>query len=183
MLRRRTPSTPAVLADAARLPFGDNRFDLVMGGFCLGHLPDPGAALTEWRRVGAAMVATAFVSGPPHPVKTAVDEAAARFGYVSPPWYERLKNELEPQVEDPELLASLARSAGYREIAVTRLTVDTGLRTPAEIVSWRWGMAHLAQFVDGLAAPRLAEARRAAEHAVAEFGPIHIDIQVLSATV
>ena len=181
MLRRRTPPTLAVVADAARMPFGDGTFDLVMGGFCLGHLPDPGAALAEWRRVGPATVATAFGSGPAHPAKIAVDESAERFGFVSPPWYEQLKNEREPQVEDPDLLASLARSAGFREVSVTRLTVDTGVRTPAEIVSWRWGMAHLAPFVEGLSEPRRAEARRDAEDAVAGLGPVLVDIQVLGA--
>jgi ubiquinone/menaquinone biosynthesis C-methylase UbiE len=181
MLRRRTPSISAVVADAARLPFGNGSFDLVMGGFCLGHLSDPGAALTEWHRVGEAMVATAFSPGPAHPAKTAVDEAAARFGFVSPPWYERLKNELEPRVEHPELLTSLARRAGYRQIEVTQMTVDTGLRAPAEIVTWRWGMAHLAPFVDGLSKARRDEARREAEDAVAGLGPVLVDIQVLSA--
>ena len=181
MLRRRTPPTLAVVADAARMPFGDGTFDLVMGGFCLGHLPDPGAALAEWRRVGPATVATAFAAGPAHPAKTAVDEAAERFGFVSPPWYEQLKNEREPQVEDPDLLASLARSAGYREVAVAQLTVDAGVRTPGEIVSWRWGMAHLAPFVDGLSEPRRDEARRDAEDAVTGIGPVLVDIQVLSA--
>jgi ubiquinone/menaquinone biosynthesis C-methylase UbiE len=182
MLRRRNPPTHAVLADAARLPFADGTFDLVMGGFCLGHLPDPGAALAEWRRVGPAAVATAFASGPAHPAKIAVDEAAERFGFVSPPWYEQLKAEREPQVEDPELLASLARSAGFRETAVTQIAVDAGVRTPAEIVSWRWGMAHLAPFVAGLSDERRTEARRASEDAVAGIGPVIIDIQVLSAT-
>jgi hypothetical protein len=127
-------------------------------------------------------LATAFAPGPPHPAKTAVAEAAAEFGFVSPPWHERLKNELEPQVEDPELLRSLARSAGHRTVDVTQLTVDTGLRTPAEIVSWRWGMANLAPFVDGLPADRRAEARRAAEDAVAGLGPVLVDILVLSAS-
>lgn len=182
MLRRRHPPTQAVVADAARLPFGDDRFDLVMGGFCLGHLSDPGAALAEWRRVGSATLATAFAPGPPHPAKTAVSEAAARFGFVSPPWYERLQKELEPQVEDPDLLTSLARSAGHRRVEVVQLTVDTGLHTPAEIVSWRWGMANLAPFVAGLPEGRRAEARRAAEEAVAGIGPVLIDIQVLVAT-
>jgi SAM-dependent methyltransferase len=180
MLRRRHPPTQAVVADAARLPFGDDTFDLVMGGFCLGHLPDPGAALAEWRRVGSATLATAFAPGPPHPAKAAVAEAAERFGFVSPPWHERLKK-LEPQVEDPELLMSLARSAGHRTVEVTQLTVDTGLRTPAEIVDWRWGMANLAPFVAGLSADRRAEARRAAEDATAGLGPVLVDILVLSA--
>jgi SAM-dependent methyltransferase len=182
MLRRRNPPTQAVVADAARLPFGDDRFDLVMGGFCLGHLPDPGAALAEWRRVGSATVATAFAPGPPHPAKAAVATAAAEFGFVSPPWHERLKNELEPQVEDPELLTSLGRSAGHRKVEVSQLTVDTGLRTPAEIVTWRWGMANLAPFVASLSADRRAEARRAAEDAVAGLGPVLVDILVLSAS-
>jgi ubiquinone/menaquinone biosynthesis C-methylase UbiE len=181
MLRRRSSPIPAVVADAVRLPFGDHTFDLVMGGFCLGHLPDPAAALTEWRRVGAATVATAFAAGPTHPAKTAVDATMERFGFVSPPWYERLKNELEPQVEDPELLAALATSAGFQDIAVTQLTVDTGVRTPAEIVRWRWGMAHLAAFVAGLPEPRRDEARRAAEDAVTGLTPVLVDIQVLSA--
>jgi hypothetical protein len=74
------------------------------------------------------------------------------------------------------------RSTGYREIEVMVRTVDTGLRTPADIVDWRLGMAQLAQFVDGLDAPRRAEARRAAEDAVAELGPVHLDIQVLGAS-
>jgi ubiquinone/menaquinone biosynthesis C-methylase UbiE len=181
MLRRRPPSIPAAVADAVRLPFRDRTFGLVMGAFCLGHLPDPAAALTEWRRVGAATVSTAFASGPAHPAKTAVDATMERFGFVSPPWYERLKNELEPQVEDPELLTSLASSAGFQEIAVTPLAVDTGVRTSAEIVRWRWGMAHLAPFVAGLPQPRRDEARRAAEEAVTGLGPVLVDILVLSA--
>jgi SAM-dependent methyltransferase len=182
MLRRRHTPTQAVVADAARLPFGDDTFDLVMGGFCLGHLPDPAAALAEWGRVGSATLATAFAPGPPHPAKAAVAEAAEQFGYVSQPWYERLKNELEPQVEDPELLTSLAESAGHRTVDVIQLTVDTGLRTSAEIVSWRWGMANLAPFVDGLPADRRAEARRVAEDAVDGLGPVLVDILVLSAS-
>jgi hypothetical protein len=110
-----------------------------------------------------------------------VAEAAERFGYVSQPWYERLKNELEPQVEDPERLTSLAASAGHRKVDVIQVTVDTGLRTPAEIVTWRWGMANLAPFVAELSPDRRAEARRAAEEAVADIGPVLVDILVLGA--
>jgi hypothetical protein len=84
-------------------------------------------------------------------------------------------------VEDPELLESLARSAGFQEIAVTQVTVDAGVRTPAEIVRWRWGMAHLAPFVAGLPASRRDEARHEAETAVADLLPVIVDIQVLGA--
>jgi ubiquinone/menaquinone biosynthesis C-methylase UbiE len=182
MLLRRQPPTEAVVADAARLPFADDRFDLVMGGFCLGHLPDPGAALAEWRRVGSATLATAFAPGPSHPAKAAVDAAMEGFGFVAPPWYEHLKNDTEPVVEDTETFEALAVAAGHRNVSITRLTVDTGLRTPAEIVAWRTSMAQLAPFVANLPPAKREEARQAAEEAVAGIGPVLVDIQVLSAS-
>ena len=181
MLRRRHPPTLAAVADAARMPFGDDTFDLVVGSFCLGHLPDPGAALIEWRRVGSATLASAFAPGPSHPAKAAVDAAMERFGFVPPPWYERLKNETEPVVEDTATFEALAAAAGHRNVSITQLTVDTGLRTPAEIVAWRLSMAQLAPFVANLPPAKREEARQAAEEAVAGLGPVLVDIQVLSA--
>lgn len=181
MLRHRAPAIPAVVADGARLPFADGSFDLVLSAFSLTHLPDPAAAVAEWRRVAPAVLIATFAPGPSHPAKVAIDAVMTRFGFVSPPWYEQLKSELAPLVEDTSSLTAMVRSAGYREVGVTVRTVDTGLRTPADIVDWRLGMAQLAQFVDGLPASRRAEARQAAEDAVAELGPVHLDIQVLSA--
>jgi ubiquinone/menaquinone biosynthesis C-methylase UbiE len=52
------------VADAERLPYGDEEFDLVLGHAVLHHLPEPGAALAEWHRVlrpGGAL----FVAGEP----------------------------------------------------------------------------------------------------------------------
>jgi ubiquinone/menaquinone biosynthesis C-methylase UbiE len=182
MLRHRTPAIPAVVADGATLPFADGSFDLVLSAFSLTHLPDPAAALTEWRRVAPAALIATFAPGPSHPAKVAIDDVMTRFGFVSPPWYEELKSELEPLVEDTSSLTAMVRSTGYREIEVTVRTVDTGLRTPAEIVDWRLGMAQMARFVDGLDAPRRAEARQAAEDAVADLGPVIMDVQVLGAS-
>ena len=181
MLRRRNPPTEAVVADAARLPFGDGRFDLVMAGFCLGHLPDPAAALAECRRVGSATLATAFAPGPSHPAKAAVDAAMEELGFVAPSWYEHLKNDTEPVVEDTATFEALAVAAGFQNVSISQLTVDTGLRTPAEIAAWRLGMAQLAPFVASLPPGKRDEARRAAEEAVADIGPVLVDIQVLSA--
>jgi demethylmenaquinone methyltransferase/2-methoxy-6-polyprenyl-1,4-benzoquinol methylase len=182
MLRHRAPDIPAVVADGARLPFADASFDLVLSAFSLTHLPDPAAALAEWRRVAPAALIVTFAPGPSHPAKVAIDAVMARFGFVSPPWYEQLKSELEPLVEDTSSLTAMVRSTGYREIEVTVRTVDTGLRTPSDIVDWRLGMAQLAQFVDGLPESRRDQARRAAEDAVAELAPVQLDIQVLSAS-
>lgn len=181
MLGHRAPSIPAVVADGALLPFATGSFDLVLSGFSLTHLSDPAAALIEWRRVAPAVLVSTFAPGPSHPAKVAIDAAAQRFGYVPPPWYEQLKSELEPLVEDPASLTALVRSAGYQDVTLTQVTVDSGLRTPSEIVAWRWGMAQLAQFFAGLPPARRDEARRAAEDSVADLLPVEIDIQVLSA--
>ncbi len=181
MLGHRDQAIPAVVADGARLPFAAGTFDLVLSGFSLTHLRDPAGALAEWRRVAPAVLISTFAPGPSHPAKAAIDAAAERFGFVPPPWYEQLKSELEPLVEDPDSLTALVRSAGYGDVTLTTLTVDSGLRTPSEIVAWRWGMAQLAQFFAGLPPARRDEARRAAEDAVADLGPVLVDIQVLSA--
>jgi len=45
MLRAGSGWSCALVADAADLPFAAGRFDLVVAACCLGHLPDPGAAL------------------------------------------------------------------------------------------------------------------------------------------
>jgi SAM-dependent methyltransferase len=181
MLGHRDQTIPAVVCDGARLPFATRAFDLVLSGFSLTHLRDPGAALVEWRRVAPAVLVSTFAQGPSHPAKAAIDAAAERFGFVAPPWYEQLKSELEPLVEDPAALTALVRSAGYQDVTLTQATVDTGLSTPSEIVEWRWGMAQLAQFFDGLPSARRDDARRAAEDAVADLGPVLVDIQVLGA--
>ena len=59
--------------------------------------------------------------------------------------------------------------------------MDTGRSSPAELASWRLGMAHVAPFVGALAAPRQAELRRATEAAVTGTGPLVVDILVLTA--
>lgn len=41
-------------ADAARLPFEDEAFDIVLSNFTLHHLPRPGALLSEMHRVASA---------------------------------------------------------------------------------------------------------------------------------
>ncbi len=51
MLRRQSPATPAILADAHSLPFGDATVDLVVCVTALGFLEDPVQTLREAIRV------------------------------------------------------------------------------------------------------------------------------------
>lgn len=186
MLRRRGAGIAPVVADAARLPFPADTFDLVLCACCLSHLPDPRLAVREARRVGAVLVASAFAPGWTHPAKTEVDDVLAGEGFVAPAWYLRLKRDGEPAVDDPVRLADLARSAGCRDVTVRTAEVPAGFSTPAELVAWRLGMAHVAPFVAALPAHRRAQTRRAAEQAVAELmaagaPPLIVPLLVLTA--
>jgi ubiquinone/menaquinone biosynthesis C-methylase UbiE len=180
MLRLRPPGITALVADAARLPLRNGSVDLVAAGFCLSHLPDPGAALAEWRRVGRALVASAFAPGPPHPAKTAVDDALAPLGFVAPAWYRQV-TDTSALVEDPGTLEALARDAGFEVVGVARGDVDAGLPTPDDVVRWRFGMAHLAPWLASLPDRERAAAADAARRAVADLGPVTIAVLVLSA--
>jgi SAM-dependent methyltransferase len=179
---RRSGSLRPVLANACELPFAADSFDLVVAAISLGHVADPVLALREARRVGAALLVSAFEAGWTHPVKAAVDEALAPFGYRPPPWYVVLKRDTEPQVDDPSNLAALARAAGYRDVSVRTVPVATGLDTPAQFAEWRLGMAHVAPFVQALPPSEQAVVRRAVESALVAAPPLVVSMVVLAAT-
>jgi SAM-dependent methyltransferase len=185
MLRRGRGGVP-VAADAVALPFRDRCFDLVLAAFCLNHLDRPEAGLAEARRVGAALAASTFAPGWTHPAKDAVDGAIRSFGYQPPAWYEALAP--GERASDPEVLAGLAAAAGFTRVQVTTVAVPTALATPAELVSWRLGMAHYAPFLRSLDAAGRAAVRRAAEQAVAAVtgpdpaDPLVVSMAVLSAS-
>jgi ubiquinone/menaquinone biosynthesis C-methylase UbiE len=181
MLRLGRTVFDPVLADAAALPFGAASFDVVVAACCLGHLPDPVAALRETRRVAAAIVASAFAADWTHPAKAAVDDVLLALGFRPPPWYEAFKVDTERRVEDPVELAALAKAAGYRTAEVRTVQVATGINSPAGQVAWRMGMAHIAPFVRSLAPQVRAQARRAAEDALVGAPPLVMPLVVLSA--
>lgn len=171
----------AVQGDAAALPFASESFSLVVAALSLGHVPDPVRALREARRVGVAIVASAFLAGWTHPAKAAVDQALVPFGFRVPDWYEQLKRDVDPHVASPDRLHTSAVAAGYRDVRVQTIEVNTGLRTPAELADWRLSMAHLAPFVGSLAPPQRAAARRAAEATLVDAPPLVVPLLVLAA--
>jgi SAM-dependent methyltransferase len=182
MLRRSGASMRPVLADACALPFTADSFDLVVAAFSLGHVADPLRALRETRRVGRALLVSAFEAGWSHPAKVAVEEALAPFGFRPPAWYVALKRDTEPWVDDPGNLGALARTAGYADVSVRTVLVATGLETAAQLAGWRLGMAHVAPFVMWLRPSERAAAQRAAESALAGSPPLVVAMVVLSAT-
>ena len=181
MLRRCPGRLHPVAADATALPFRDGCFDLAVAAFCLGHLDRPVAGLREARRVAGALAASSFAAGWNHPAKAAVDEVLAAFGYRPPSWYATFKRDTEPWASDAAALGRDATAAGYADVRLWTITVDTGLSRPAELAAWRLGMAHVAPFVGSLTAARRAELRHAAQDAVAGSGPLVVDMLVLTA--
>jgi ubiquinone/menaquinone biosynthesis C-methylase UbiE len=172
-----------VAADAVALPFRDRSFDLVVAAFCLNHLASLTAGLAEARRVGAAIAVSTFAPGWDHPAKGAVDEVLRSFGYQPPAWHVCLSP--GSRAGDPELLAKHAAAAGFTRVRVRTMTVPTGLATPAELVSWRLGLAQFAPFLRSLDRPARAAVRRAAERAVATAavpGPLVVSMVVLTAS-
>jgi SAM-dependent methyltransferase len=181
MLRHCGSGLHPVAADATALPFRDGCFDLVLAAFCLGHLDRPAEGLREARRVGATLAASSFAAGWNHPAKAAVDEVLGAFGYRPPPWYITFKRDTEPWASDPAALLRDTSAAGYANIRLATITVNTGLSRPAELAAWRLGMAHVAPFVSSLTSARRAGLRRAAQAAVAGAGPLVVDMLVLTA--
>jgi ubiquinone/menaquinone biosynthesis C-methylase UbiE len=183
MLRLGGPAQHPVAADATALPFRDQTFDLIVAAFCLNHLSDPGAALREARRVGRGFAASTFAPGWTHPAKLAVDEALRPFGFQPPAWYLSLQREAGPAAQDPGRLAAQAAGAGFTDVRVRTMSVPTGLSDPAQLASWRLGMAQVAPFLQSLDAGQRAAARRAAEQAVAGTGPLVVSMLVLTGLV
>jgi ubiquinone/menaquinone biosynthesis C-methylase UbiE len=181
MMREGSGWDCVVVGDVTRLPIRDQCVDLAVAACCLGHLPEPRAALVESRRVSHAVVASAFLTGWTHPAKGIVDAVAARHGFVVPSWYSWLKTEAEPTVDDPVRLAALARDAGYSRVDVTTTAVDVDVRTPEQLVTWRLGMAHLAPFAASLGPAERSDLRAECVEALRDTPPLVIPLVVLSA--
>lgn len=180
MLRRNAADRQVVVADACTLPFPDRSFDLVVAAFLINHLDDPGLGLREFRRVASAVATSSFDQSWDHPAKTVIDDVMAEAGFQPPSWYAEIKATNE-QVSDPDGLAALARRTGYAEVDVSRIDVPTGVEGPEAMVSWRWGMAHLAPYVASLDDDERSRLRARAEAAVTGLPPVVVPMLALSA--
>jgi SAM-dependent methyltransferase len=76
--RRRHPELEFVQADAERLPFADDTFDIAVGAFLVNHTPDAEAAVRELRRVARTVALAAW--GPEDEVAFLALPAAAAQG-------------------------------------------------------------------------------------------------------
>ena len=152
MLAAAVPRPPSVLADARALPFRASSLDGCVSAFCLNHLDDPAAALAGAAvvvRPGGPLVVSAYAADDGHPVKAAVEQAAAELGWAPPPWAPAVK-EVSVPLATVAGAASVAAAAGLTRATVERIAVAFPELTGPDLVAWRMGMAQLAPFVDDL---------------------------------
>jgi ubiquinone/menaquinone biosynthesis C-methylase UbiE len=150
--RAKLHGIPGTVADMLALPFDDESFDAAMAGFSISHVAEPVRALEEARRVvrsGGGVAAAVFAARASDASKETVDAVATTFGFKPPPWYTRLKSEIEPLTNTPEALRACAEAAGLTGVVITE-RVTAGVDAPEDIVATRLGMAHYAPFVHSL---------------------------------
>jgi len=93
-----------------------------------------------------------------------------------------MKQEDGPAASDPAWLGSQASAAGWTRVRVRTIAVPTGLCTPAQLASWRLGLASVAPFLRSLdPGASGGPCGRAAEQAVAGTGPLVVSMLVLLA--
>ena len=154
MLRHhRAARPPALAADVLALPLRDGCVDVAATAFVLNHLGDPAAALRELGRVvrpGGAVLAATFAARSEDALKSGVEGVLVAHGYRPPPWYRRLKDELEPATARPALLEEVARSAGVGRASVEEVEVGLGMLDARALAAYRLGAPATAAFLDTL---------------------------------
>jgi ubiquinone/menaquinone biosynthesis C-methylase UbiE len=120
MLRRAPTGYGRVVADAARLPFNDGAYDVVVLAFVLFHLGDPNVALGEVRRVlrsGGSVGVTTWGSDTMATATQIWNEELDRHG--APP--DRPLLAQHDLMNTPEKLRNLLKRAGFHRIDVSIL--------------------------------------------------------------
>jgi SAM-dependent methyltransferase len=159
-----------VVADLVALPVGSGSAGGLVAAFSFNHLRDPRQGFEEAVRVcrsGSPVLAAAYAADDDHPVKRAVDQAAAEQGWVPEPWYVEMREDVSAQLATTERMAAAAAVDGLAGDAVVQRVPLPDL-APAALVGWRMGMAHLAPF---LAAAGLEVRQRITRRALELLGP------------
>lgn len=164
----RSQRPPCAVADVTALPVASGAVDGVLAAFVLNHLDDPGAGMRELARVaraGGPVLANVYSNASSNPARDEVDRQAVAHGWQVPEWYRAVKELAAPQVGTAEAMHAVASAAGLVDVVVEERAVDVGVETAPELVGYRLGQAHFAEWLRGLG-PREPEVRAAIVEAV-----------------
>jgi ubiquinone/menaquinone biosynthesis C-methylase UbiE len=117
MLRRTSACYPRLIADAARLPFKPDSYDVVIMAFVLFHVPEPETALGEVRRVlrpGACIGLTTWGYDIGAPALAIWNEELDRHGAPS----DRPLIAQHDPMNTPDKLRAMLQRAGFHQAQV-----------------------------------------------------------------
>ncbi len=144
---------PGVVADVTRLPLGDGSVDDTVAAFVYNHLTQPELALAEAARVtrsSGVVLACVYANASHSDVRDAVDEAARAEGWHTPEWYLEFKRHATPLLGTTAGMAQAAEQAGLGHVQVHERAVDVGVTEAGQLVDYRLGQAHFADWLDRL---------------------------------
>ena len=187
--RRRHPGVPLVEADVIDLPFVNGAFGAAVGNFVLNHLPEPGRAIAELRRVLAPGGRVALsLWGPPERTRWLgiVGEALAEVGVRAPASVE--EGPPPDRFADPGEMRALLEGAGLRD-ARTEIVPLVVTVADADVLwegvlggSVRTSAAILAQPSDVQERVRAALARRAEAYRGPDGLALPVEVVIGAAT-
>jgi hypothetical protein len=104
------------------------------------------------------VLASAYATDDTHPVKAAVDHAAAEAGWAAEPWIDEMKARAVPILATVDGAQAVCDAAGLHA-DVQQVDVPFPELGAGDLVTWRLGMAQVAPFVATLPAPALDQLR------------------------
>jgi ubiquinone/menaquinone biosynthesis C-methylase UbiE len=140
--RAAAPGAEVRVGDASRLDFDDGSFDVVLSAFTVFFMPDPTAALEEWRRVlapGGRIVLSTWRDGDPR----WQFERDIRRGYLSefePALLEEMGKDLAllERFDAREKVESELHQAGFANVEMTQHEMEFVFRDDQAWWDWNW---------------------------------------------
>jgi SAM-dependent methyltransferase len=173
MVRANRAAPPAlvggVVGDALALPVASGAAGGLIAAFSFNHLSEPTQGFAEAVRAcqpGSPVLAGAYAADDDHPAKQAVDRAAAEQGWAPEDWYLEMRADVSALLATTDTMRTAAAVDGLDGVASLRRVPLPDL-SPAALVGWRMGMAHVAPF---LAAAGLDVRRRVTRRALELLG-------------
>jgi len=130
------------VGDASKLDFADGSFDVVLSAFTVFFMPDPTAALREWRRVlapGGRIVLSTWSSGDP---RWDFERRIRRsyMGEVDQGALQELGQGLArlQRFEDAEKVAAELGTAGFQDLEQDSLAIEFLFADEQAFWDWNW---------------------------------------------